>query len=201
MSYTNAPLLKATKTIAILCASALLLFACDSKTDDHKKDDHAHEQHEIKADDHADHKKDQAHESHKDEHAHEHPPSDTPITLENIPGGLNVVQYEMQLLTKAMQDILLHIANNDLAQVSVEISKVHPIYELTHSALEQGLYKPPANSDNVPGFASRDDAFHNDLVLLVRAARANDLPAASTAYGKLVEGCTGCHTEFRFAQP
>ncbi len=178
--------MKTTRIIAILCTTALL-FACDApKTDAPKADDH--QTHKAEA-----------------EHAHEHEheaKSDKPVmTLEDLPEGVNIVQYEMQHLTKAMQDILFHIANADLAKIPVEISKVHPIYELTHQALEQGLYQPPANSDNVPGFASRDDAFHEDLVVMVRAARANDLQATTAAYAKLVQGCTDCHTEFRFAQP
>lgn len=184
--------MKVTKTITILIASALLLFACDSKPNAPKTDNHAHEQHEIKTNT-----------PKADNHAHDHQnhqKSDKPMTLEDLPEGTNIVQYEMQLLTKAMQDILLHIANADLAKIPAEISKVHPIYELTHQALEQGIYNPPANSENVAGFASRDDAFHEDLFTLLTAARAKDLPAATTAYAKLIEGCTGCHTEFRFAQ-
>ncbi|MFU8804728.1 MAG: hypothetical protein ACNA8W_13015 [Bradymonadaceae bacterium] len=122
-------------------------------------------------------------------------------TLDDLPEGINVVQHEMQLLTAAMQNILRHIADDNLAAVPLEIGKVHPVYELTHEAIEKGLYRPPFNPDQIEEFKAMDDAFHNDLVALVRASRGDDLQVAATTYGKLVEGCTGCHAQFRFAPP
>ncbi|MCA9531936.1 MAG: cytochrome c, partial [Myxococcales bacterium] len=43
-----------------------------------------------------------------------------------------------------------------------------------------------------------DDAFHSDLVQLVRAAQQNDLELTTTRYAKVVEGCTNCHVQYRY---
>lgn len=47
------------------------------------------------------------------------------------------------------------------------------------------------------GFVARDEAFHAELVKLLRAAQANDLPAATKQLGPILEGCTGCHQQYR----
>lgn len=124
---------------------------------------------------------------------------DPPTSLEEIPEGVNAVQVEMQFLTAAMHNILIHISDANLAAIPEEIGKVHPLYDLTHSAIEQGLYTLPYNSDQLEEFERVDNAFHDDLRALVAAAREDDLDAAAKAYGTLVEGCVSCHAQFRFA--
>lgn len=124
-----------------------------------------------------------------------------PDTLDELPEGVNVVQYEMRLLTEAMQNILRLIADGRLAAIPDQISQVHPAYELTHRALEEGLYAPPVNSHKIDEFIALDDEFHDDLRSLVRAGREGDLQGATDSYSDLVQGCTNCHGQFRFPAP
>lgn len=135
---------------------------------------------------------------HEDEHAHEAEGKDGPKTLADLPPGTNAVQNEMRLLNTAMQNTLTLIANNQLDGVQAQILTVHPARELTAKALEQGAYKPPKNPDKLDEFVKTDEEFHDKLVVLLKASKANDLPAATTAYTDLVQGCTSCHQTFRF---
>lgn len=121
-----------------------------------------------------------------------------PDSLDELPPGVNVVQYEMRLLTEGMQNILRLIADNRLDEIPTQIRQIHPAYELTHQALEEGLYAPPYNSDQIEAFIELDDEFHDDLRALVRASRDNNLQGATDAYSDLVVGCTTCHTQYRF---
>lgn len=121
-----------------------------------------------------------------------------PETLDELPEGVNVVQYEMRLLTAAMQNILQLIADERLDEIPDQIRQVHPVYELTHEALEQQQYRPPVNPDRIDDFVEMDDEFHDDLRGLVGAANDADLEGVTEQYGRLVDGCASCHGEFRF---
>lgn len=123
---------------------------------------------------------------------------EVPDSLDELPEGLNVVQFEMQVLTVAMQNILRFIANDDLGAIPGQIQQVHPAYQLTHEAIEGELYVPPANPDQIEEFVAADDAFHDDLRGLLQAAGDDDLEAATDSYADLVQGCTSCHGDFRF---
>lgn len=125
--------------------------------------------------------------------------NDPPKSLDEIPEGVNAVQVEMQFLAAGMNNILLHISDANLKAIPDEISRIHPLYDLTHEAIEEGLYTLPHNADQLEEFERVDDAFHDDLRALVAAARADDLPATAEAYGVLVQGCVSCHAQFRFA--
>lgn len=111
---------------------------------------------------------------------------------------LNVVQREMRALETAMHKILTYIANRDLAPIPDTLFAIHAFRDETEAALKKGLYHPPRKDESIEAFIATDDAFHNDLVRLVKAARANDLVGATKAYGVIVEGCTSCHSRFRF---
>ncbi|MGM0577101.1 MAG: cytochrome c [Myxococcota bacterium] len=132
----------------------------------------------------------------------EAPPEETPpaavTTLDALPEDTNAVQQEMRLLDDAMGEILTLIANDALHGIPERLERVHPARQLTATAIEQGVYAPPARSDDVEGFVDRDDAFHEDLKALLQAAKKDDLEAATDAYQGLVEGCTDCHTTYRF---
>ncbi len=121
-----------------------------------------------------------------------------PESLEELPQGVNIVQLEMRLLTGAMQNILQLIGDERLDEIPGQIRQVHPAYELTHQALEEGLYRPPVNPDQIEEFIAEDDEFHDVLRGLVGAARDDDLEGVTQYYNELVEGCTSCHGQFRF---
>jgi cytochrome c556 len=103
----------------------------------------------------------------------------------------------MQRLLPAMQKSLALIANGSLDELPPTIFSVHQARGLTDRAIEQGLYKPPKNGDDIEGFMAADKAFHDDLVRMVKAAKAGERKAASVAYGDALAGCTSCHQTYR----
>lgn len=132
--------------------------------------------------------------------AHEHaaPPA-TQAPAEAAPiAPPNPVQQEMRVLTEAMKAILDAVANNTLAVIPPTLHRVHGAREVTERALASGSYKPPKNGDDVKGFITHDEAFHGELVKLLRAAQANDLKATTRQLGPILDGCTSCHQRYRF---
>ena len=127
-------------------------------------------------------------------------PAGSPKTLEDLPEGVNVLQNEMQLLNSAMQTSLTLIANDNLEGIPAQIKKVHPARQLTMKAVKAGKYEPPQNPDKMDEFEKLDDAFHEDLKGLLKASKQDDLQMATDKYKDLVQGCTNCHTKFRFEQ-
>ena len=112
-------------------------------------------------------------------------------------GRDNVVASEMRALTGAMDTVVRAIANNDLQAIPPAIHAVHTAREKTDAAIHAGAYRPPSNGDRLEAFVALDEAFHDELVALVRAARAGDLAAATRQVGPIMNGCTGCHQQFR----
>ncbi len=131
-------------------------------------------------------------------HAHDEPKSvaAAPVTSA-LPPASNPVQAEMRALHDATRDWVTAIAQNDLARIPPGISKVHAARMVTEKAVEQGQYKPPKGGD-LEQFKKQDEAFHDELVKLLRASKANDLPGATRQLGVVLEGCTSCHTKYRF---
>lgn len=124
--------------------------------------------------------------------------SGPPKTLEELPEGVNVLQHEMQLLNTAMRNTLTLIANDSLQGIPAQIKKVHPARQLTKEALEKGKYEPPVNADDMETFAQLDARFHQDLKAMIKAAKNDDLEKTTDKYTDLIDGCTNCHTQFRF---
>jgi hypothetical protein len=120
-----------------------------------------------------------------------------PRSLDELPEGVNAVHHEIQLLNTAMHNTLTLIANDQLEAIPGQIKDVHPARQLTQKAIETGQYEPPVNADDMEGFAKMDEAFHEDLRGLLKAAKDDDLEEATTRYRDLVQGCTDCHTKYR----
>lgn len=111
----------------------------------------------------------------------------------------NPVQAEMRLLTEATRDWVTAIAQHDLASIPEGIARVHAARLVTEQALSSGAYAPPkGGAAAVEAFVRQDEAFHDELVTLLRAAKANDLSAATRQLGVVIEGCTTCHMQYRF---
>ena len=68
---------------------------------------------------------------------------------------------------------------------------------LLSATLESGAYRLPKNPEQVARFRELDTAFHGGLERLVDASHRNDLPATAAAVGVVLQGCPGCHSEFR----
>lgn len=139
---------------------------------------------------------------------HDHPePAHEPATAapaaapDAIAPPANAVQNEMRILEVVMREVLTMIANNQLAGIPDRIFSVHGARDETEKAIAEKRYVPPRNDEGIEAFVATDRAFHDDLVRLVKAARANDLPGATGAYAAVVVGCTSCHQRFRFPPP
>lgn len=114
------------------------------------------------------------------------------------PASGNPVQNEMRILHEAARDWVTAIANNTLDLIPASIGKVHQARMLTETAVEAGAYRPPKNGDALADFGKQDDAFHAELVKLLQASRAKDLPRTTKQLGVVLDSCTSCHLRFRF---
>ena len=166
------------KASAILFALSWLPFACESAKAT-PPSPNAHE-HETPA---------------PNPNGHEHQADTAPIP--SHPPAMNPVQHEMQLLAAAMNSSLLIITNGDLADLPPVIFAVHAARDATEHAIASGAYAPPANSQDVEGFVATDRAFHDQLIRMVKAAKAGDRKEATAAYADVVTGCTNCHGQYR----
>ena len=109
----------------------------------------------------------------------------------------NVVQTEMRMLTQILEETIRGIGANDVSAIDEKLHALHAAKEATDAAVTSGSYKLPKNSEGVAAFREMDEAFHTHLGALVKASRANDVPAASEAVSQIVRGCPSCHAVFR----
>ena len=128
-------------------------------------------------------------------------PEAAPVTAPFVPAGMpaNPVQAEMRLLNEAARDWVTAIAQRELGSIPPGLSRVHAARLVTEAALKRGAYAPPKGGAAVlDAFVRQDEAFHDELVRLLEAAKANDLPSATKQLGVVLEGCTSCHMTYRF---
>lgn len=134
--------------------------------------------------------------------AHDHGPAEAAAVPSTsaaapLPPG-NPVQEEMRALHEATRDWVTFVANGQLSLIPPTIPRIHAARQVTERALADGSYHPPKNGQALEDFKRQDEAFHDELVRLLQAARANDLPGASRQLGVIIQGCTSCHVKFRF---
>ncbi len=116
---------------------------------------------------------------------------------EEVSSASNPVQHEMLLLTTALANAVTGIGQGDVRSIRHDLHKVHAAKDATGEALRGGTYRPPSNPDQIALFEALDTAFHAHLERLVAASRKNDVPAAAEALALAVQGCHGCHLQFR----
>lgn len=137
------------------------------------------------------------------EHAHEpsreqtHEHHAAPSTTAPSTPAANPVQHEMRLLVEALQAGVLGVGTGDVRPVAHALHRVHEAKAATEAAIHDGRYRPPRNADRIDRFHALDEAFHHDLEGLVEASSRNDVDATARALGAVMQGCNGCHTEFR----
>jgi cytochrome c556 len=139
------------------------------------------------------------------EPAHEHGSAPAAAGSAATPGAAaadagpppNVVQTEMRMLTEILQHTVRGIGVGDVRPIEHELHALHEAKEATEAAVKSGAYKLPKNADKLEQFEAMDEAFHEQLGALVTASDKNDVPAAATALGNLVQACAGCHAAFR----
>lgn len=110
---------------------------------------------------------------------------------------INPVQHEMQLLTGALERAVRAIGLGDVRAIAHDLHRVHAAKEATEAAIREGKYRPPRNPERLDRFRELDVAFHGHLEQLVKASNANDVPATAVAFASTIQGCQGCHAEFR----
>jgi cytochrome c556 len=137
--------------------------------------------------------------AHHEPHADGAPAAAQPAaaTLEPRRAPQNPVQAEMQLLEAALMKAVRSFAEGDLRPIAQSLHEVHQAKERTEAAIADGSYRPPKNPEAIDAFVAMDEAFHDRLVDLVRASRANDPVQAGAALGQVLAGCDGCHQVFR----
>lgn len=182
------------KHLFLLVTLALLGLNACNKTEAPQENPASEADEHAKADE-----KEHAHDEHAhDEHGHGEHAAKGPTSLDELPEGVNVVQHEMILLNEAMIGVYTMIIANQLSGIPAAIHGVHGARDLTHGALTDGKYQPPKNSEDIEGFEKLDDAFHDQLVELVKAAQSNDLELTTKTYAEVIQGCTTCHTQYRY---
>lgn len=130
------------------------------------------------------------------EHGHSgHSGAAPPLPSATAPA--NPVQHEMQLLTGALERAVRAIGLGDVRGIAHDLHQVHTAKEATDAAIREGKYRPPKNPERVDRFRELDAAFHGHLEGLVKASNANDVSAAAAALASTMQGCQGCHAEFR----
>ncbi len=190
------------KTLFIICVLALAWVSACDKTDNAETGEQAEA---TAPDEQAEDEQAQDDEHAADEHAADEKAADkqvgqSPTSLDELPEGVNAVQNEMRLLDEAMRTTLTLIANDQLEGIPAQIKKVHPARQLTQKAIEKGVYKTPKNPEKIDDFVALDDDFHDDLKGLLKASKTDDLQMATDKFGDLMQGCTDCHTQYRFVK-
>lgn len=110
----------------------------------------------------------------------------------------NAVQREMQALHQLVIATLVAIENGKTDGIPAVIHQVHEAKGETEKAIKSGAWKPPRADQTVADFVKTDEAFHDELVKLLRASKANDVTATTKQLGAVLDGCTSCHVRFRF---
>ncbi len=103
----------------------------------------------------------------------------------------------MRLLTATLETAVRGIGAGDVRAVAADLHRVHAAKAATEAALESGAYTLPKAPDQLARFRAMDEAFHGDLVGLVRASQRNDVAGVAAAVGVVLAGCPRCHAEFR----
>lgn len=143
-----------------------------------------------------------------DEPKHVHPAAGLPpkpASIKAADAGTaapNAVQLEMQQLHALIVTALVAVENGKTDVIPEAIHRVHEAKGVTEKAITSGGWKPPRVDQTVADFVKTDEAFHDELVKLLRASKANDITATTKQLGAVLDGCTSCHVRFRFpAEP
>lgn len=121
----------------------------------------------------------------------------SPQPLASAKAPANPVQHETQLLTGALERAVRAVGLGDVRGIAHDLHRVHGAKEVTEAAIRSGKYRPPRNPDRVDRFRELDVAFHGHLERLVNASNTNDVAATAAALATTIQGCEGCHAEFR----
>lgn len=109
----------------------------------------------------------------------------------------NVVQTEMQLLTTALEKAVRGVGMGDVSHIADALHQLDEAKHATEAAIKDGSYALPRNNDQLSAFLAMDRAFHGQLEAMIKASRADDVPAMARAIGDTLNACHSCHALFR----
>ena len=100
-------------------------------------------------------------------------------------------------MVTVLENAVRAVGDGDVSHIGHALHALHGAKESTESAVKDGSYVLPRNSDQLAAFLAMDDAFHDLLEAMVAASQANDVPAMALALGETMNGCHSCHALFR----
>lgn len=104
---------------------------------------------------------------------------------------------EMTALDSAFRDIVSAIALGNNEQVRKALESMHGAMEKTHVGIHAGTVTLRKNASRIKEFIERDQAFHEKLEALDRAARHENEREMLRITKQLLDGCVQCHQRFR----
>ena len=109
----------------------------------------------------------------------------------------NPLKEEMRLLNKAFKNLMDSLVLHNPASIEAPVREVLEAKEKTEAALEEGKIMLPRNNDKMELFKELDTEFHMKLEKLVELSKKGDMPAIQEMAHELLDGCVGCHNDFR----
>jgi len=111
--------------------------------------------------------------------------------------GANPLIEEMMTLDSAYREVVSAVALGDSARVHKALESMHGTMEKTHEGVHTGTVTIPRNAARIKDFVKMDEAFHEKLESLARAALRNNQKEMLRTTKLLLDGCVQCHQMFR----
>ncbi|MCA9732679.1 cytochrome c [candidate division KSB1 bacterium] len=120
--------------------------------------------------------------------------SATPVELKLSPKFQNVLKKEMLEIQTAMQKILPLLAKGESEKTAQLAKQIHNSFILKQTLTPDEL-KALVKLLPAP-FIKIDRAFHDQASKLAKAAKQSNFKKSSEIYGRLVNACVNCHSQF-----
>ncbi len=114
------------------------------------------------------------------------------------PGTQNLVQNEMVALDGAFKATIDAIVLNEPGKIVPAFNEVNSIREQVEHAVKSGAkLTVPRNQKRIREFVRLDNKFHQELEVLLKAAKKNNMTTVRKQTHRLLDLCVRCHTVFR----
>lgn len=110
----------------------------------------------------------------------------------------NLVQKEMAALDGAFKTTIDAIVLNEPERINPAFNEVNVIREQVERAVKGGVKLAlPRNQKRFKEFARLDDKFHQELAVLLKAAKKKNMMTVRGQTHRLLDLCVKCHMVFR----